>query len=57
METRNWIIVDVDTEQALYGAKEKTLRFSTRAIAYEVARQMFNNEQRFVVLNLNTLNK
>ena len=57
METRTWIIIDLITNRALYGAEGKTLMFSTRDIADEVARQFFKKDeiQRFTIFNTATL--
>lgn len=55
METRGWIIIDCRTEKALYGVERKTLRFSTREIAEEVARQFFLNGEDFTLFSVDSI--
>lgn len=47
-----YIIIDLRTLAALYGAGGKTLKFSSKEIALEVASQFFNNEEDFIVVSL-----
>ncbi len=52
---RKWIIIDLDTKKALYGANRKTLRFSEKEIAQEVGEQLFEKQDRFTILNIDDL--
>ena len=45
-----WIIVDLVKKTALYGVNEKTLYFTSKEIAYEVAGQFFKHEEHFCVV-------
>ena len=49
---RNWIILDLDTKRVLYGVNQKTLRFSEKEIAQEVGEQLFEKQERFLILNI-----
>ena len=53
-EPKNWIIIDIQTMKALYGVKNKTLRFSTKEIAQEVAEQLFEKTDRYIIVNIVT---
>lgn len=56
MKTENkWIILDNQTGKTIYGIGEKTMRFSTREIAIEVAEQLFKNSLEFMVLNIDDI--
>lgn len=55
MENRNWIIIDCISNRALYGCNEKTLRFSTQKIAYEVAGQFFDRTRDFIVFDISKI--
>lgn len=55
MVNRNWIIIDCENSKALYGANRKTLRFSTREVADEVARQFFQKGDKFILFNIDSL--
>jgi len=56
-ETSNesWIIIDLSTKKALYGAETKTLQFSSEQIALEVASQFFLNENKYMIIKINKL--
>ena len=45
-----WIIVDLIRKTALYGVDEKTLHFSSKEVAYEVASQFFKDENHYCVV-------
>jgi len=49
---RDWIIIDIETRKALYGVKQKTLMFSSEEIAEEVAEQLFEKPDRYIVVNV-----
>ena len=49
---RNWIILDLDTKRVLYGVNQKTLRFSEKEIAQEVGEQLFEKQERFLIINI-----
>lgn len=49
-EKMKWIIVDLILKTALYGVDEKTLHFSSKEIAYEVASQFFKHEEHYCVV-------
>ena len=49
---RDWIIIDVETRKALYGAKQKTLMFTSKEVAEEVAEQLFEKHDRYIVVNV-----
>jgi len=49
---RNWIVLDLTTKKALYGINNKTLRFSEKDIAQEVAEQLFEKQDMFMILNI-----
>jgi hypothetical protein len=51
-EDRNWVILDLDAKKFLHGYGSKTLRFSKKEIAQEVAEQLFEKGDRFIILNL-----
>jgi hypothetical protein len=55
MENRNWIIIDCENSKALYGINRKTLRFSTKEIAHEVAKQFFQKGDKFILFNIDSL--
>lgn len=48
-----YIIVDLVTKKALYGVKQKTLVFSSEAIAIEVAKQFFFNDENYIIIEIN----
>lgn len=47
-----WIIVDTRKYAALYGVGGKTLSFSSKEIALEVANQFFENEDFFMLVSV-----
>lgn len=47
-----WMVVDKRNSMALYGVGCKTLLFSTKEIATEVALQFFDNEEDFIIVSL-----
>jgi hypothetical protein len=49
---KDWIIIDIQTKKALYGASQKALMFSSEEIAKEVAEQLFEKHDRFIVVNV-----
>lgn len=51
MENRTWIIIDARSNSALYGVGRKTLMFTTRGIAREVARQFFESSDDYIIYN------
>ena len=56
-KNKEWIIVDAQTEKALYGVAGITLTFSSKDIAEEVADQFFATRERYIVVNVNGLNQ
>ena len=51
-ERQDWLILDLQTNKALYGFNQKTMVFSTKEIAQEVAEQLFGNKERFTIINI-----
>ena len=49
---RDWIIIDIKTRKALYGVKQQTLMFTSKEIAEEVAEQLFEKHDRYIVVNV-----
>ena len=49
---RDWIIIDIETRKALYGVKQQTLMFTSKEIAEEVAEQLFEKHDRYIVVNV-----
>ena len=47
-----WIIIDLKTRRALYGVLGKTLKFSTKEIAEEVASQFFEKAETYMVVQI-----
>jgi hypothetical protein len=45
-----YIVVDLKTKKALYGAGNKTLTFSTVEIAEEVGSQFFVNKEEYMII-------
>jgi len=45
-----YIVVDLRTKQALYGAERKTLRFSSPEIAEEVGSHFFVNKEDYMIV-------
>lgn len=45
-----WIIIDLKMKTALYGKKNKTLKFSSFEIAEEVAKQFFNDPTECMII-------
>jgi len=56
MSNRIWIIISAQTQTALYGANRAVLKFSTEAIAIEVAIQMLEKGDEFIIFNTAQLN-
>lgn len=52
MKKQNYIIIDIATEKSLRGAGKKTMRFSTKEIAREVAIQIFASEEKFIIVDI-----
>lgn len=48
-----WIIVDAVKYAALFGIGGKTLNFSSKEIALEVALQFFKSENEFMLVSVN----
>ena len=53
-DPKNWIFIDNQTKSALYGAGNKTFSFSTKEIAQEVAEQLFEKTDRYIIVNIVT---
>ena len=51
MGNREWIIIDVRKRSALYGLNRKTLRFSKKEIAEEIAKQFFRSYNDYIIYN------
>lgn len=51
-ERKDWLILDLQTNKALYGFNQKTMVFSTKEVAQEVAEQLFGNKERFAIINI-----
>lgn len=49
---KDWIIIDIETRKALYGVKQKTLMFSSEEIAEEVAEQLFEKSDKYIIVNV-----
>ena len=49
---RDWIIIDIETRKALYGVKQQTLMFTSKDVAEEVAEQLFEKHDRYIVVNV-----
>lgn len=49
---RDWIIIDIETRKALYGVKQQTLMFTSKEVAEEVAEQLFEKHDRYIVVNV-----
>ena len=49
---RDWIIIDIETRKALYGVKQQTLMFTSKEVAEEVAEQLFEKHDRYIVVNI-----
>lgn len=49
---KNWIIIDIKNGRALYGVGGKTLKFSSYQTAKEVADQLFENNDEFVIFDI-----
>lgn len=49
---KDWIIIDIETRKALYGVRQQTLMFSSKEIAEEVAEQLFEKHDRYIVVNV-----
>ena len=47
-----WIIIDTKTRKALYGAGHKLFRFSTEEVAKEVAEQLFEKGEMFIICHI-----
>lgn len=47
-----WIIVDTKKYAALYGIGGRTLHFSSKEIALEVALQFFTQEENFMLVSI-----
>ena len=52
-ENTKWIIIDTKTLLALYGANRKTLSFTTKVVALEVAVQFFDKTDNFILISVN----
>lgn len=49
---RNWIIIDTNKCKAIYGVGIKTMRFSLKEIAQEIAEQIFQKDDNFIIVNI-----
>ena len=49
---RDWIIIDIETKKALYGVMQKTLMFTSKEVAEEVAEQLFEKHDRYIIVNV-----
>lgn len=49
---RDWIIIDIETRKALYGVKQQTLMFTSKEVAEEVAEQLFEKHDRYIIVNV-----
>lgn len=47
-----WIIIDIRTRKALYGAGSRLLRFSTEEVAKEVAEQLFEKTSAYIICHI-----
>ena len=47
-----WIIIDTSKITALHGAEQKTLTFSSFENAHETAKQLFKNNDDFIVVRI-----
>jgi len=50
---RDWIIIDIETRKALYGVKQQTLMFTSKEVAEEVAEQLFEKHDRYIIVICN----
>jgi hypothetical protein len=48
-----WIIIDLRTSKALYGVNGKTLLFSTKEIAEELAIQLIEMNESCLIISIN----
>lgn len=51
-EEANWIIIDVRTRQAMYGQNKKAMRFTTEEVAMEIATQLYEKSDEFLVVDI-----
>lgn len=49
---RDWIIIDIQTRKALYGVKQQTLMFTSKEVAEEIAEQLFEKHDRYIIVNV-----
>ncbi len=49
---KNFIIIDTRTSKAIYGVKNKAMRFSTKEIAEEIAEQLFEKISECLIVNI-----
>ena len=54
MKVADWIIINISTGKAIYGGNDKTMRFTTKEVADEVARQLFKPSTEFLIVNIET---
>ena len=49
---RNWIIIDTNRCKSLHGVGNKTMMFSEKEIAQEIAEQIFKKDDNFIIVNI-----
>ena len=49
---KDWFILDLRSTKSLYGAGGKTLMFTSKEVATEIASQMFFSSDNYLVLSL-----
>lgn len=49
---KDWIIIDIETRKALHGIRQQTLMFSSKEVAEEVAEQLFEKHNRYIIVNV-----
>ncbi len=52
MDEAKFIIIDTKKQKSLYGQNQKTMKFSTREVAYELGYQLFGSPDDFMIIEL-----
>lgn len=50
--TLSWVIIDTKKQTVLHGYNQRTLTFSTSSVAQEVASQLFEKENHYMVVHI-----
>ncbi len=55
-EKPTWLVIDLKTNRPLYGMKERTMVFSTKEVAEEIASHLFDEARPCLIIQIPDIN-